>query len=269
MFGLCNIDAFVYENPYMLNLGFMVSNESINFNNKLKKLENMNNFEYQNLMFQTMNNSKKRYLESYKMVNFDIEKLIYEYEINNDKDFYLYFPTMFNNGHKSSVDIYLNNKLIGTYTTTSRNVIHIKNSFKNEKVKIKLKLNDGGIAGIPFLYYLNDQYFIEDVKKLQEKQLDITYFSDTYIKGNINATKDNNIMFLSIPYEDGWHVYVDGKEAKKELLYNIFIGVKLKEGKHEIEMKYKTPGLMIGIIISSISLVMVIIYSKLISKKIN
>ncbi|MCI8330683.1 MAG: glycosyltransferase, partial [Bacilli bacterium] len=53
---------------------------------------------------------------------------------------------------------------------------------------------------------------------------------------------------------------VNGKEVKIEKVDNGFMAIKINKGKNNIEFKYTTPGLLIGIIISTISLVFYIIY---------
>ena len=57
-------------------------------------------------------------------------------------------------------------------------------------------------------------------------------------------------LVFSIPCEDGWTLFVDGKETDKELFLNSLIGVTLEAGSHEIELRYETPGLKEGAMIS-------------------
>ena len=100
--------------------------------------------------------------------------------------------------------------------------------------------------------------WIEEMKK---NQLEIiTYKKDNYIKGKINVTKDKTTLFTSIPYDDGWRVFVDGKKVKYDKLLTAFIGVDLTEGEHIIEFKYIPKGFIIGSIISFISLFGTILY---------
>lgn len=61
--------------------------------------------------------------------------------------------------------------------------------------------------------------------------------------------KAGDIVF-SIAKEDGWTVYVDGKETEPETFAEAFISVPLTEGKHDIELIYTTPGLKTGAMIS-------------------
>lgn len=66
-----------------------------------------------------------------------------------------------------------------------------------------------------------------------------------YIRGNIQAEKDGYVMFM-IPYEDGWSLELDGKET--EILCGDlgFISCEMPEGEHQIELRFRTPGLGAG-----------------------
>lgn len=72
-------------------------------------------------------------------------------------------------------------------------------------------------------------------------------------EGTIEA-KANEILFLSIPYDENWQVRIDGRPAKKTKLLNAFIGVKLPEGQHEIRLQYRSKSFEIGLIISIVGL---------------
>lgn len=75
------------------------------------------------------------------------------------------------------------------------------------------------------------------------------------LTGTVDLSK-NKMMCFGIPYETGWSVYVDGE--KQELVQaNIgLMAVELEAGTHEIELKYWTPGLTIGIVLSCLGLVL-------------
>ena len=75
-------------------------------------------------------------------------------------------------------------------------------------------------------------------------------------------------MFLSIPYDKAWDVYVDGKKVKPFNMANGFIGIKFeKTGKHTVTMKYVSPYFRLGLLISLVSVSLLIIYEKKICKK--
>ena len=59
-------------------------------------------------------------------------------------------------------------------------------------------------------------------------------------------------MYLSIPYDEGWNLTVDGKPQKKLILSAGMTGIWLNKGTHTIEMKYDlrfySKGLLMNII---------------------
>ena len=70
-------------------------------------------------------------------------------------------------------------------------------------------------------------------------------FTDTMIRGSIDV-KEAGRLILSIPSEEGWTLYVDGKESEILDFKETFLSVYLEEGHHEIELRYMTPGLKAG-----------------------
>jgi len=83
---------------------------------------------------------------------------------------------------------------------------------------------------------------------------DITWNSgeNTY---SLEVTCDRQrYLFLSIPYADGWTAYVDGEETEILCADIGFMAFDLDSGTHEIELRYKTPGLTSGLIISAVAL---------------
>jgi uncharacterized membrane protein YfhO len=46
------------------------------------------------------------------------------------------------------------------------------------------------------------------------------------------------MLFLSIPFDKGWKVKVDGKQTDVQLINIGFLGVFLERGQHSIELNY-------------------------------
>ena len=74
------------------------------------------------------------------------------------------------------------------------------------------------------------------------------------ITGSINSSIDGLLM-LAIPYENGWHAYINGEETKIMRSDYGFIALDITTGQHDITLKYKPDGLQLGTIISISSLV--------------
>ena len=94
--------------------------------------------------------------------------------------------------------------------------------------------------------------------------MDIEEYSDTKITGTINAGFDGYI-YTSIPYDEGWHVYIDGYEAKKINIAGCQIAAYIKKGTHRVTFKYIPKGLKAGAAISAvtwIAVLFIILYRK-------
>lgn len=75
------------------------------------------------------------------------------------------------------------------------------------------------------------------------------------IKGTLEANKDEYLI-TSIPYDENFEILVDGKETAYEKVNTAFLGMKMQEGKHEIEIIYHAPGLMLGKVLSMAGLIL-------------
>jgi uncharacterized membrane protein YfhO len=97
--------------------------------------------------------------------------------------------------------------------------------------------------------------YVEDIKNLKKNTMQIRKFSNDNIVGDITLDK-NKLLFLSIPYDKGWQIKVDGKKAKTEKINIGFIGVFLNKGFHTVELKYTPPFLIAGMVVSLLSLIL-------------
>ena len=83
---------------------------------------------------------------------------------------------------------------------------------------------------------------------IQNGGMTLTSFSDTKINGTVNAEK-SGILYFSIPYEEGWSVWVDGKKENLLTMFGAMSGVRVSAGSHEIALKYSPKGFVPGIVI--------------------
>jgi uncharacterized membrane protein YfhO len=64
-------------------------------------------------------------------------------------------------------------------------------------------------------------------------------------KGEYQA-EGGECVFLSVPYDSGLRLKINGKKADLHEVYDGFIGFYLKEGTNKIEISYRTPGFIFG-----------------------
>ncbi|WP_026498440.1 YfhO family protein [Butyrivibrio sp. WCD2001] len=78
------------------------------------------------------------------------------------------------------------------------------------------------------------------------------------ITGTISAGQDSYLV-LNIPYDKGWRIYVDGEKRTPEKANIMFLGTPISAGTHSIELRYRTPGLTMGILMAIAGIIALII----------
>ena len=89
----------------------------------------------------------------------------------------------------------------------------------------------------------------------KEKDTDDTFEIDEAIgdkiSGSIDVTNDGYFN-LSIPYDKGFIIKVDGKKIDYEKVNKSFIGFPIKKGEHNIEIEFEAPNALFGKIVSAL-----------------
>ena len=96
-----------------------------------------------------------------------------------------------------------------------------------------------------YIYSFNGDKFNKFYQDVSNNSLVITNFKEDHIKGQINVDK-NQIIYTSIPYDEGWKVYIDGKKTDTFSIGNALLGFNAKEGLHTVELKYDIKYFNIG-----------------------
>lgn len=106
--------------------------------------------------------------------------------------------------------------------------------------------------------------FIEMVAQKKSDAMKITYFSQKDIKGEI-ALDRGKLLFFSIPFDNGWKAFDNGKPIPMIKANIGFMGIMLDKGSHKIELKYRIQYIRTRIAVSIIAL---IIYLAMMFRKI-
>lgn len=105
------------------------------------------------------------------------------------------------------------------------------------------KLNDMEIRGI------SESFIKEQTKERREESMTEVKQSTNRISGKISVSEDK-ILQLAVPYSEGWHIYIDGKEAKTFTSSVAYTGVLIEKGEHTVEMHYISPWIILGTVLS-------------------
>ena len=77
------------------------------------------------------------------------------------------------------------------------------------------------------------------------------------IKARVN-TIDTGYMCASILNDEGWKVFVDGKEVDKKTAFGGMIAFPITSGYHEIVLEFIPRGLRLGSVISGIAILILL-----------
>ena len=75
---------------------------------------------------------------------------------------------------------------------------------------------------------------------------------DTNSVAGLLQTEKDTLLFLSIPYSEGWHATVDGVPAVPQKANSMFMALEVPAGEHVIGLYYITPGLKAGCMLTAL-----------------
>lgn len=87
------------------------------------------------------------------------------------------------------------------------------------------------------------------VANLSQSTLKLEMFQPDHFRGHIELNHAK-LLFFTIPFDPGWQATVDGRPTKLLKINIGFTGLMLSPGLHTLEMQYKPPLLILGLIFS-------------------
>lgn len=232
-------DYYLYENKYCLPLGFMMDEEAIKnwYYNSGQKISHINQLGAalgvdKNVLYKAA-------------VYMEVEKGSTSITVSEPG---IYFAN-YSKCSADNLNIRINGGSITRYNkTTHRYLFELGECQAGDEITITNSKEEE----ISFtVYKLNLEAVDEAYEVLSQQTMTMEEYTDTSIKGNIDVAEAGRLI-LSIPNEEGWTLYVDGKETEILDFKDTFISVYLEEGHHDIELKYMTPGLKFGAVLSAV-----------------
>lgn len=123
--------------------------------------------------------------------------------------------------------------------------------------KVTLSFNSEGaicFGGAKIITIDYDSYR-EKYNKLKNAALQNTLVELNEIKGETSYDTEKCMLF-SIPYSSGWKAYIDGNEMDVVKADYGLIAVFIPEGRHDLILRYTTPGLKIGLMLSVVGIIL-------------
>ena len=171
-------------------------------------------------------------------------------------------------------DTYLN---ISTSKGTTKQIEYHTNDYQFYNGKhdftVYFGYNEDGIDSMTISFLRTGKYTFDDmyvtsmpvdwlqknIDILKTEHMEDVKFSDNEISGSISVGKEKYLL-LSIPYSKGWKAFVDGEESELYNANSCYTGLRLDPGVHQIVLRYKTPFLSYGVVISLVSVLVFTVY---------
>lgn len=186
----------------------------------------------------------------------------------NDDDGYLYVddPSVL-----SDALITIENKGV-PYITTNRingNEINTEYHYQYDYFQTMIRASENLsafeiVTTNPYGSSVGMNVYVEDVSRYETWYSNLNMFQNVEfnydtLKASITITQPTAWVATSIPYDQGWKVWVDGKLQKITKVNLGFVGFELTEGNHELVFKYNVPYLREGMITSFTSVVLILL----------
>ena len=268
-----NDTVYLYENKYPLSLGYMMNEDILELEDK----NGVNPFEYQNNVINLATGSENPCFTAQPVALVDYNNITVK------KSGYGNYSFTKENANLAGSAIYSYDGVEGGYLygyATNGGCDKIKVKSGETVIESEVSIEDypivfpmgNGQAGTTadieifakedskngnynlMVYALKQDAFEEAYNKLADEQLNITSFSDDKISGEIDVIQDG-VLFLSMPYEKGWTVYVDGEKTETMPVLHSMMGAKVSAGHHTITLEYMPEGLVTGVIVSGTAFV--------------
>ncbi|WP_076459344.1 YfhO family protein [Limosilactobacillus caccae] len=158
---------------------------------------------------------------------------------------------------KDDASISMNNHRFTQYDTYRNTVVvNLAHQQKGKKITVTLRLKKSSLwMQNVSVYRLNQRPFAASLKSLQRSPLKIKEYTSNKISGTVTLHHNQQVLMTTIPAASGWHVKVDGHAVKPRTAINTFMAVPMTAGTHQVVFYYRPPYLILGAIITLLSLI--------------
>lgn len=243
----------VYENPYVLNLGVAASKDIQNCT-----LEGENPFEKQNDLYSKILSHKVELyteIDATKTAGSQDAKQ-WSVTVPAGSIGYLYINKDAIAGSYWPVALTIDQRTIENeawrFDNNIRQIADASDAPNQHTVSIGVAegYTDMPQDNEPVFYDLNLDVFKQIMNELKTSEFIPTVFEDGRIEGEYTAKDDGNLL-LSVPYDEGWNVTVNGTAAELAPAADKGLScLSVQKGANRIVMTYKTPGALAGLAVS-------------------
>lgn len=253
MTEIADTASAVYENPYALSVGVMTSNDIQNCT-----LKGENPFEKQNDLYSKILGREVMLYTKIEAKNTEDDENLRQWNatVPSGSIGYLYINKDATAGSYWPVTLTIDQRTTGNeawrFDNNIRQIADASDSPSQHTVSIGVAegYTDMPQDNEPVFYALNLDVFEQIINELKMSEFVPTVFEDGRIEGEYTAKDDGNLL-LSVPYDEGWNVTVNGTAAELTPAADKGLSsLNMQKGANKIVMTYKTPGALAGLAVS-------------------
>ena len=253
MTEIADTASAVYENPYALSVGVMASNDIQNCT-----LKGENPFEKQNDLYSKILGREVMLYTKIEAKNTEDDENLRQWNatVPSGSIGYLYINKDATAGSYWPVTLTIDQRTIGNeawrFDNNIRQIADASDSPSQHTVSIGVVegYTDMPQDNEPVFYALNLDVFEQIINELKMSEFVPTVFEDGRIEGEYTAKDDGNLL-LSVPYDEGWNVNVNGTATELTPAADKGLSsLNMQKGANRIVMTYKTPGALAGLAVS-------------------
>lgn len=251
--GPADATSVAYENPYALSVGVMASKDIQN-----STLKGENPFEKQNDLYSKILGHKVEFytkIEATKTTDSQDAKQ-WSVTVPAGSIGYLYINKDANAGSYWPIALTIDQRTINNeawrFDNNIRQIADISDGPSSHTISLEVAegYTDMPQGNEPVFYALNLEVFEQIIDELKTSEFVPTVFEDGMVEGEYTAEDDGDLL-LSVPYDEGWNVTINGAAAKLTPAADKGLScLSVQKGANKIVMTYKTPGAFAGLAVS-------------------
>lgn len=162
----------------------------------------------------------------------------------------------------SVYEVYLNDQfLIRNESVIESGILPLGKFSPGEIIKLRLKWLGPQFSLKDTLFRYENQSVLEYyAAALNQNPASLEKLSSSHLKGSFSIPDKHHVLFLSIPFERDWQIFVDGEKVSPIEVMDGMISINAEPGLHTLEMNYIPTGLIAGSGLSFLALIIFIFW---------
>ena len=185
----------------------------------------------------------------------------YSIEVPDNSQVYLSMTKLnFSNDKKKQVDIIVNGEKKSFTTDNAFTFFNLGYTENKQTFDIQVKFPGNAQVSFesPTFYRLDTKKYTEAIRKIKENPVEVSSYKN---KVTVNyKVKNETSIFFTIPYDQGWSAYQNGKKLQIQQAQTGFMKIDVPEGEGTITLSFIPKGFVAGASCSLIAIIVFIFY---------